>query len=290
MPIIDGPPPAHHLVKRRASGAPVSALHPWFLGADEVNHVYARLEMLEGGHVLVVGRRRDVVGEAEAVEVGLEVHVQEPLVGTVERDASLGHGHHGIIVAHVRGQNHETRVEQVWPANVGRRREGVGEAKELIRGPVGHNIGVHIDDLAELGLPPEVDFGEGRVQVRAIHKVQVCGMFIPDASSGDHIVVDDLNTSQLAFTYKSMWLPWRGGKPALSCVTTSADTVSRVTKMANFLVVPASRSECANTRAPGEQHVSTTSHAAGICNWRCKTYREDTCLSKEAIPALASAL
>ncbi len=49
-------------------------------------------------------------------------------------------------------------------------------------------------------------------------------------------------------------MPWGGKKkPALSWVTTSADTVSRVTKMANFLVVPASRSECANTRAPGEQ-------------------------------------
>jgi hypothetical protein len=35
-------------------------------------------------------------------------------------------------------------------------------------------------------------------------------------------------------------------------VTTSTDTVSRVTKMASFLVVPASRSECASTRAPGE--------------------------------------
>ena len=41
-----------------------------------------------------------------------------------------------------------------------------------------------------------------------------------------------------------------GGRLTLSCVMTSADMVSRVTRAASFLEVPASRSECATTRAP----------------------------------------
>lgn len=40
------------------------------------------------------------------------------------------------------------------------------------------------------------------------------------------------------------------GARALSCVMTSAETESKVTKTASFLVVPASRREWASTRAP----------------------------------------
>jgi len=190
--VVDSPPSAHHLVVGRVSGGPIPALDPGLLGTDEMDHADARLEVLVGGHVLVVSRGRDVVGEAEAVVVVLEVHIQEALVGTVERDAALGHGHHGVIVAHVRGQNHEARVEEVGPTNVGRRREGVGKAEELIGGAVCHNVGIHIDDLAELGLAPEVDLGEGRVQVPAVHEVQVRGVLILDAAGRDHIVVHGL--------------------------------------------------------------------------------------------------
>lgn len=53
----------------------------------------------------------DVVSEVQAIVVVLEVHVQQTLVCAVEGDAPLRHGHHGVIVTHVRGQGHDSSVE-----------------------------------------------------------------------------------------------------------------------------------------------------------------------------------
>lgn len=74
--------------------------------------------MSVGRDVRIVGGRGDVVSEAEAIIAVLEVHVQETLICSVERDASFSHGCHGVVVAHVWGQNHDSRVEQVRPSNV----------------------------------------------------------------------------------------------------------------------------------------------------------------------------
>lgn len=71
---------------------------------------------------------------------------------------------------------------------------------------------------------------------------------------------------------------------AWSCVIASADTESSVTKMASFLVVPASRSECASTRAPVDR--ISKSQAGHFVQLACQTYQEDTHLSEEAISAL----
>jgi hypothetical protein len=167
-------------------------LDPWLLCADEVDHIDARLKVSVGGHILVMSRGCDVVGEAEAVEALLVVHVQEALVGAVKGDTPLGHGHHGVIVAHVRSQNHKPSVEQVWPANVGRGRECMGKVKELIGRPVSHHVGINIDNLAELGLLPQIDLGEGRVQVPAVHEIQIGRVLILNATDGDDIVIHGL--------------------------------------------------------------------------------------------------
>lgn len=125
--------------------------------------------MFVGRDILIVRRRCDIVGETEAVEGVLKVHIQEALVSAVKRDPALGHRHHGIVITQVRRQSHHAGIEQVGPADVGGGGESMGEVEELVRGPVGDNVGVQIDDLAELGLFPQIDLSEGRVQVRAVH-------------------------------------------------------------------------------------------------------------------------
>jgi hypothetical protein len=68
----------------------------------------------------------------------------------------------------------------------------MAKVEELVGCPVRHHVGVHIDNLAELCLPPKVDLGEGRVEVPTAHKVEIRGVCIPDATGRNHIVVDGL--------------------------------------------------------------------------------------------------
>lgn len=105
----------------------------------------------------------DIVSEAQAVVVFLEVHVQQTLVSSVEGDTPLRHGHHGVVVSHVRGQGHDSSVEEVGPTNVGSRGEVMPEIEKLIDGPASHDIGIEVDDLPELCLLPQIDLGKGRV-------------------------------------------------------------------------------------------------------------------------------
>ena len=193
--IVDGPPSPEHLIVRRVAGTGISALCPGLVGTNEVSHVDARLEVLVRGEILVVGGRGDVVGETQAVVAVLEMHIQETLVGSVERDSPLGHGHHGVVVAHVRRQGHDTRVEEVGPPDIGGGREVMGKVEELVGRPVSHGIGVYVYNLAELGLLPEVDLGECRVQVGPVHEVQVGGLAVPDPGHGYDIVVNSLRGS-----------------------------------------------------------------------------------------------
>jgi len=73
----------------------------------------------------------------------------------------------------VRRDDHNTSVESIGPANIGRTGKGCLEIKELIGSAEGDSVCVKVDDLAELGLAPEVDFGEGIAQVTAAHEVEV---------------------------------------------------------------------------------------------------------------------
>lgn len=163
MLIVNCPPSTSHLVIWRASSAGASPFEPRFLGTDEVNHIYTRLKMTIGGDILVVARRRDIVGEADTVIIVLEMHIDKTLIGTVKRDVPLGHCYHGVVVTQVWSQNHNTGVKEIRPANVGSCRKWLSYVEELVRSSVGNDIGIYVDDLPKLGLLPQLDLGKGRV-------------------------------------------------------------------------------------------------------------------------------
>lgn len=157
-----------------------------------MDHVDAGLEVSVGREVLVVRGRSDIVGEGQTVEVVLEVDVEETLVGAVKGDTPLGHGDHGVVIAVVGRQRHDTRVEEVWPTNIGGSGKGVWEVEELVRSPVGNDVGIDVDNSRELRLLPQVDLGKGRVQISTVHEVQVGGLVIADSSNRQDIVVNGL--------------------------------------------------------------------------------------------------
>lgn len=190
--IIHGPPSAHHLVVGGAAIRGVAASAPRLVRTNEVDHVDAGLEVSVGREVLVVCGRGDVVGEGQAVVVVLEVDVEETLVGAIKGDAPLGHGDHGVVIAVVGRQSHDTRVEEIWPANIGGSRKGVWEVEELVRSPVGNDVGIDVDNSRELRLLPQVDLGESRVQISTVHEVQVGGLVIADSRNRQDIVVNSL--------------------------------------------------------------------------------------------------
>lgn len=190
--VVHRPPSAHHLIIGRVSVGGIAAGAPGLVSANEVDQVDAGLEVAVGREVLVVRRRGDVVGKGQAVEVVLEVDVEQTLVGTVKGDAAVRHGDQGVVVAVVGRQGHDTRVEDVGPANVGRGRKGVWEVEELVRSAIGDDVGVDVDNARELRLLPQVDLCEGRVQIGTVHQVQVGGLVIADSRHRQDIVVDGL--------------------------------------------------------------------------------------------------
>lgn len=161
-----------------------------------MNHVNAGLEVAVGGEVLVVSRGGDVVGKGQTVEVVFEVGVEETLIGTVEGDAPLGQTNHGVVVAVVGCQGHDTGVEDVGPTDIRGGRKGVWEVEELIGSSVGDDIGVDVDNSGELRLLPQVDLGKGRVQVGTVHEVEVGRLVIADSRHRQDIVVDGLIPAQ----------------------------------------------------------------------------------------------
>jgi hypothetical protein len=157
-----------------------------------VDHVDAGLEVSVGREVLVVCGRGDVVGERQAVEVVLEVDVEETLIGTIERDAPLGQSDQSVVITGVGRQRHDTSVEEIWPTNIGGSRKGVWEIKEFVRSSVGNDVGIDVDNSGELRLLPQVDLGKGRVQISTVHEVQVGGLVIADSRNRQDIVVNGL--------------------------------------------------------------------------------------------------
>lgn len=211
MAIVYRPPLPDHLVVDAAAVGGTASLSPWLVGADEVDHGDTRLEVTVGRKVLVVSRRSDVVRKGQAVVGVLEVHVQEALVGAVKGDAALGHGGQGVVLADIGGEDHDTGVEQIRPADIRCSSKGVWEVEELIGSAVGDNVGVDVDDLTELGLFPEVDLGEGGVEVGAVHEVQVAGRgLVLDTRDRYYIVVHILQV----LAVKTAWqrCKWRTGE------------------------------------------------------------------------------
>lgn len=134
-----------------------------------MDEIYARLKVFVCRDVRVVGRRRDVVSEAEAVVAVLEVHIQETLVCSIKRYSPLSHGYHGIVVSQVWSQDHNSSVEEIRPSDIGGGGEVMGKIEQFVNSPVGNNVGIQIDDLSKLGLLPQVNFGECRVQIGSVH-------------------------------------------------------------------------------------------------------------------------
>lgn len=84
MSIVDSPPSSNHFVVWRITMERVSACEPRLVGTDEMDHVDARLKVSICGKILVVGGWSNVVGEAQAVVVIAEVHVDQALIGAVK--------------------------------------------------------------------------------------------------------------------------------------------------------------------------------------------------------------
>jgi hypothetical protein len=184
MLVVDGPPPPNHLIIGRCAVVCVATCEPGLVRANEMHQVYAGLEVTIGRNVLVVRRRSDVVCKAQAIEAVLEVHVEQSLISTVERDASFSHGHQGIVVTHVWRQDHDARIEDVGPANVGRSGKGMLDVEQLVRSSVCKYIGVNVDNFGELKLPPKVDLGKCRVQIGSVHEVEVGRVVISNSRDG----------------------------------------------------------------------------------------------------------
>jgi hypothetical protein len=91
------------------------------------------------------------------------MHVQKALIRTIKGNTPLGHGHHGIVLAQVRRQDHDTGIEEVGPSDIRSGGEGVWDREQLVGSTVSDDIGVKVDNLGELHQSPEVDLGEGRV-------------------------------------------------------------------------------------------------------------------------------
>lgn len=119
-----------------------------------MRRTYARLEMFVRWQVLVMRRRCNVVCKAQAIIRVLEVHVEKALISTIKGYAASCHGRKRIVIAHVGSENHQTRIEEVWPSNIGRGREGLGKLEQLVWSSERDHVGVHVNYLAELRLPP----------------------------------------------------------------------------------------------------------------------------------------
>lgn len=66
------------------------------------------------------------------------------------------------------------------------------QIEELIDGPAGDDIGIEVDNLTKLRLLPEIDLGEGRVQIGSVHQIEVCWLCVADSGDGYHLVENSL--------------------------------------------------------------------------------------------------
>lgn len=64
------------------------------------------------------------------------------------------------------------------------------ESKELVWGAVGDDVGVYIYNLGELGLLPEIDLCKRRVEIGAVHQVEVRSVLVADPRDRNDLVED----------------------------------------------------------------------------------------------------
>jgi hypothetical protein len=96
-----------------------------------------------------------------------------PLVSSVERASSslpLAREHHRAeAFKRCLGwlEDHDARVEAVWPSGVGRGGERMGERKQMGESSQRKHVRVEKDDLCERGEPEHVQLGEHGSQIRS---------------------------------------------------------------------------------------------------------------------------
>lgn len=200
MPVVYRPPPSGYLIERTGSMASLSPLGPRLLLPNKMRRAYTRLKVLIRRNILIMRARRDVIRETQAIEAVLEVHIQQSLIGSIKRDPALRHCIQRPVIPHVRSKHHQPGVEDIRPPNIRRRGERRLNGKQLVRSAPRHHVRVHVHDASELELFPERDFGEGRVQVDAVHQGEVLGLLVHHAVDGDDVVVDSLGFRALVYT------------------------------------------------------------------------------------------
>lgn len=69
----------------------------------------------------------------------------------------------------------------------------MGKIEQLIDGSVGNNIGIQVNNFSKLRLLPQVDFGEGGMQIGSVHQVEIGGLRISYTGNWYHIVEHGLS-------------------------------------------------------------------------------------------------
>ena len=88
MLVIDSPPAPQQLLIDSTRFLLFPSNQPRFFVSNVVHHVYLALEVPIGRHILIIPTGRAIVREAQPLPI-LEVHVQEPLICSIEADSSL---------------------------------------------------------------------------------------------------------------------------------------------------------------------------------------------------------
>jgi len=135
------------------------------------------LELLESWRITVGDIGGHVVDEGQATRRLArtprgEVRVEEALIATVKAALRDGEGEYVRVGLHRRRKDEDTRVEAVWPADVGGGRK-LFALEELVNVGEHEAVGVKEDALAVADQAPAVNLGEGDTEFGSFEQVQV---------------------------------------------------------------------------------------------------------------------
>lgn len=104
----------------------------------------------------VCGRWRGVVREAQPVPIPAAPFVEKTLISAIPGAVDLEELVKLVKFLLARRQDQDTRVEDIWPADVGDCRELVGEIEQMVQWFERKNICIQEDDLGILGKAKDV--------------------------------------------------------------------------------------------------------------------------------------
>jgi len=189
--IVDCPPSAQELtIHTRLLRSGRMCLLPWLVFADEMHEAEAVLEVPVSRLVLVAGARGAIIRETQAVPWAMVVvFVQETLVGAVKACATSCHGLHGIVLSNARRQKHDPAIEAVRPSYIGGSGEVMMQLEQLIGRAKSNDIGIDVDNLAEVLLSPECNLCESKAKIQSIEANEVFDIRATDAIHWDDVVI-----------------------------------------------------------------------------------------------------